>query len=57
MSGDWRRLHQVRGVSVVHQKITELLSTKPRPKTGRGCLAETGLTGLGNRPDRFGESV
>jgi hypothetical protein len=45
MSGDWRRLHQVR--AVVHQKITGLLgrATKPRPKTGRGCLVETGLTG------------
>jgi hypothetical protein len=47
MSGDWRRLHQ---------KITGLLScaTKLRPKTGRGCLAKTGLTSLENQSDRFG---
>jgi hypothetical protein len=25
MSGDWRRLHQVRGVCGIHQKITGLL--------------------------------
>jgi hypothetical protein len=25
MSGDWRRLHQVRGVPVVHPKITRFL--------------------------------
>jgi hypothetical protein len=39
------------GFAVVHQKITGLLgwATKPRPKTGRGCLAETGLTGLGSQ--------
>jgi hypothetical protein len=38
------------GFAVVHQKIIGLLScaTKPRPKTRRGCLAETGLTGLGS---------
>jgi hypothetical protein len=44
------------GFAVVHQKITGLLgwATKPRPKTGRGCLAETGLTSLENRSDRFG---
>jgi hypothetical protein len=41
---------------VIHQKITGLLgwATKPRPKTGRGCLAKTGLTDLENRSDRFG---
>jgi hypothetical protein len=44
------------GFAVVHKKITGLLrrDTKPRPKTGRGCLAETGLTGLENRSDQFG---
>jgi hypothetical protein len=56
MSGGWRRLHQVRGVWVVHQKITGLLgrATKPRPKTGCGCLAKTGVTGFENRSDWFG---
>jgi hypothetical protein len=35
--------------AVVHQKTIELLgwATKPRPKTGCGCQAKTGLTGLG----------
>jgi hypothetical protein len=43
------------GFAVVHQKITGLLgcATKPRLKTGRGCLAKTGLTSLENRSDRF----
>jgi hypothetical protein len=43
------------GFAVVHQKITGLLggATKPRPKTGRGCLSKTGLTGLENRSDLF----
>jgi hypothetical protein len=43
------------GFAVVHQKIIGLLgwATKPRPKTGHGCLAKTGLTGLENRSDRF----
>jgi hypothetical protein len=37
MSGDWRRLHRVRGFLVVHQKITGFLglSTKPRLKNKR----------------------
>jgi hypothetical protein len=44
------------GFAVVHQKITGLLGSaiKLRPKTGRGCLAKTGLNGLENRSDRFG---
>jgi hypothetical protein len=39
------------GFAVVHQKITRLIdwATKLRPKTGRGCLAKTGLTGLGSQ--------
>jgi hypothetical protein len=39
------------GFAVVHQKITGLLgrATKPRLKTGRGCLAKTSRTGLENR--------
>jgi hypothetical protein len=49
MSGDWRRLHQVRrvcGGSPKNHRVTRL-SHKAEAKTGRGCLAETGLTGLG----------
>jgi hypothetical protein len=56
MSGDWRRLHQVRGVcggSPENYRVTRR-ATKPRSKTGRGCQAKTGLTGLENRSDWFG---
>jgi hypothetical protein len=44
------------GFAVVHQKTIGLLgwTTKPRPKTGHGYQAKTGLTGLENRSDRFG---
>jgi hypothetical protein len=44
------------GFAMVHQKTIGLLggATKPRPKTGRGCQAKTGLTDLENRSDRFG---
>jgi hypothetical protein len=44
------------GFMVVHQKIIGLLggATKPRPKTGRGCQAKTGLTSLENWSDWFG---
>jgi hypothetical protein len=43
------------GFAVVHQKTIRLLgwAIKPRPKTGRGFQAKTGLTGLENRSDRF----
>jgi hypothetical protein len=61
----WERSHEwwlaggyikFAGFAVVHQKTSGLLgwATKPRPKTGRGCLAETGLTGFENWSDRFG---
>jgi hypothetical protein len=42
--------------AVVHQETIGLLgwATKLRPKTGLGCQAKTGLTGLENRYDRFG---
>jgi hypothetical protein len=56
MSGDWRRLHQVRGVcsgSQENHRVTRL-SHKAEVKTERGCLAKTGLTGLENWSDRFG---
>jgi hypothetical protein len=44
------------GFAVVHEKTIGLLGwvIKPRPKTGRGCQAKTGLTGLENQSDRFG---
>jgi hypothetical protein len=37
MSGDWRRLHRVRGFPVVQHRTTGFLglSTKPRPKNRR----------------------
>jgi hypothetical protein len=56
MSGDWRRLHQVRGVcgdSPENHRVTRL-SHKAEAEDRRGCLAETDLAGLENRSDRFG---
>jgi hypothetical protein len=56
MSGDKRRLHQVRGVcggSPENHRVTQL-SHKAEAETRRGCLAKTGLTGLENQSDRFG---
>jgi hypothetical protein len=52
MSGDWRRLHQVRGVcggSPENHRVTRL-SHKAEAE-GRAWLSGQ------NRPDRFGESV
>jgi hypothetical protein len=52
MSGDWRRLHQVRGVcggSLENHRVTRL-SHKPEAKD------QAWLSGQ-NRPDRFGEPV
>jgi hypothetical protein len=57
MSGDWRRLHQVRGVSsaspenhwvpwLIHKAKTE------EPKTEMQQL-QTGLTGVSDRSDRW----
>jgi hypothetical protein len=51
MSGDWRRLHQVRGVcggSPENHRVTRL-SHKAEAEDRRGCLAKTGLTGLGSQ--------
>jgi hypothetical protein len=44
------------GFVVVHHKNIGILGsvTKLRSKTGRGCQAKTGLTGLENWCDRFG---
>jgi hypothetical protein len=49
MSGDWRRLHQVRGVcggSPENHRVTRLSN---KAEAGRGCLAKTVLTGLGSQ--------
>jgi hypothetical protein len=59
MSGDWRRLHRVRGVcsgSPKNHWVTRL-STKPRPKTRRGGVAtQAGSTAQEGRSDRLGRS-
>jgi hypothetical protein len=55
MSGDWWRLHQVRGVcggSPKNHRFTRL-SHKVTPKAGCSYQAKTGLIGLENRSDRF----
>jgi hypothetical protein len=58
MSGDGRRLHQVRGVcggSPENHHVTRL-SHKVETEDRCGCQAKTGLTGLENRSDRIGDA-
>jgi hypothetical protein len=48
MSGDWQRLHQVRGVcggSPENHRVTRL-SHKAEAEDQAGCQAKTGLTGF-----------
>jgi hypothetical protein len=56
MSGDWRRLHQVRGVcggSPENHRVT-WPSHKAEAEDRVWLSGQTGLTGLENRSDRFG---
>jgi hypothetical protein len=56
MSGDWRRLHQVRGVcagSPENHQVTRL-SHKAEAEDRAWLSGQTSLTGLGNRSDWFG---
>jgi hypothetical protein len=56
MSGDWRMLHQVRGVcggSPGNHRVTQL-SHKVEDETRRVCQAKTGLTYLGNWSHQYG---
>jgi hypothetical protein len=55
MSGDWQRLHQVRGVcggSPENHRVTRL-SHKAEAEDRAWLSAKTSLTGLENRSDRF----
>jgi hypothetical protein len=56
MSGDWRRLHQVRevcGGSPENHQVTRL-SHKAEAEDRAWLSGQTGLIGLENRSDRFG---